>query len=196
MVSMAPLRRALVLSLLVGAAAAGGCGGGSPGTTTTLRASPAPRQGPGIDPHVLPPKSIPTHPTGAADPDAVRVIREWARDVRHGDFVAAARLFGLPARFQNGTPVLTLHHRIDVLAVTAGFTCGAVVTHSASAGFWTLVRFRLTTRAGGDCGGAQGNTTGAAIRVLDGHIRAWFRLYDHEEIVPPIPEADPDDIAA
>jgi hypothetical protein len=195
MVSMSIVRRGLPLALLVATAAAAGCGGsGRPATTTPRAATPKPNLG--IDPHVLPPKSIPTHPTGAADPDAVRVIREWARDVRLGDFRAAAKRFALPARFQNGTPVLTLHDRADVLAVTAGFTCGAVVTRVGSAGYWTLVRFRLTTRVGGDCGGAEGNTTGGAIRVVDGHIRAWYRLYDPEEILPPTGGAAPGDIKA
>jgi hypothetical protein len=196
MVSMTRARRAALLLLLPAATAAGACGAGSPGpTATTQRAAPpaagTPRGGLGIDPTVLPPRSVPTQPTRAADPGAVQLIERWARDVRRGDFTAAAKAFALPARFQNGTPVLTLHRRLDVLAVTSGFSCGAIPTRIAASGAYTLVRFRLTPRVGGDCGGAEGHTTGAAIRVVDGHIRAWYRLYDPEEIAPHAPRADP-----
>jgi hypothetical protein len=195
MVAMGIVHRLLLLALVVGAAAVAGCGGATTPTITVPRAATPPPSG-GLDPHVLPPKSIPTQPTGRADPDAIRVIRAWARDIRLGRITAAAKLFAFPARFQNGTPVLTLHDRIDVLAVTAGFTCGAVVTRFASAGFYTLVRFRLTSRVGGDCHGGEGTTTGGAIRVVHGHIRAWYRLYDPEEILPPTPGTDPNDIKA
>jgi len=196
MVSMTRARRAALLLVLAGVTAVAGCGGGSPQPTTTAttprRATPpAPRGGLGIDPTVLPPKAVPTQPTRAADPAAVQLIERWARDVRLGHFTAAARAFALPARFQNGTPVLTLRRRIDVLAVTSGFTCGAFPTRIAAAGHYTLVRFRLTSRVGGDCGGAEGHTTGAAIRVVDGHIRAWFRLFDPEELAPRAPRVDP-----
>jgi limonene-1,2-epoxide hydrolase len=189
-------RAALLLVLLTTAAALAACGGGAapPAATSTQRgAPPAPRSGLGIDPSVLPPRTVPTQPTRAADPAAARLIERWARDLRHGDFRAAATAFGLPARFQNGTPVLTLRRRRDVLAVTSGFSCGAIPTRIAAAGAYTLVRFRLTSRVGGDCGGAEGHTTGAAIEVVDGRIRAWYRLYDPEEIAPHPAPADPGD---
>jgi limonene-1,2-epoxide hydrolase len=195
MVAMRPVRAAALLpaalAVAVGVAA---CGGGSADrpTTTAERAAPAPSGGLGLDPMTLPPRSVPRRPVDAPDPAAVRVIEAWSRDVRRGDFRAAARRFALPARFQNGTPVLTLRHRIDVLAVFSGFSCGAVPTRFGAAGGYTLVRFRLTTRVGGDCRGAEGHTTGGAIRVVDGHIRAWYRLYDPEEIAPHAPPAGPE----
>jgi hypothetical protein len=195
MVSMRPVGAAALLpAVLAAAVAVAGCGGTSSDrpATTTQRAAPAPQGGLGIDPTTLPPRSVPRRPVDAPDPAAVRVIEAWSRDVRRGDLRAAARLFGLPARFQNGTPVLTLRHRIDVLVVFSGFTCGAVPTRFGAAGRYTLVRFRLTTRVGGDCRGAEGHTTGGAIRVVDGRIRAWYRLYDPEEIAPHAPGADPD----
>ena len=64
------------------------------------------------------------------------------------------------------------------------------------AGRYTLVRFRLTERAGGDCHGAAGHTTGGAIRVSRGRIREWYRLYDPEEIHPTGPLVDPGNQAA
>jgi hypothetical protein len=193
MVSMTRAPRAALLLVLVAAIAAG-CGG-RPGDIpgSTQRAAPPPRAGPGIDPTLLPPRSVPTKPTRPADPAAIRVIEAWAREVRRGRLGAAARTFALPARFQNGTPVLTLRRRLDVLAVTSGFGCGAIPTRITAAGAYTLVRFRLTARVGGDCRGAEGHTTGAAIRVVHGHIRAWYRLYDPEEISPRAPRADPGD---
>jgi hypothetical protein len=194
---MVPVRRAALLPVVLVAVAAG-CGGPSRDAPTTTRpaappAAATPRGGLGIDPTVLPPKAIPTQPTRAADPAAAHVIERWARDVRRGDLTAAATAFALPARFQNGTPVLTLRRRLDVLAVTSGFSCGAIPTRIAASGPYTLVRFRLTSRVGGDCRGAEGHTTGAAIRVVDGRIRAWYRLYDPEEIAPRPPRADPGD---
>jgi limonene-1,2-epoxide hydrolase len=194
MVSMRPVRAAALLpAVLVAAVAVAGCGGGSTDrpATTAKRAAPAPQGGRGLDPNILPPRSVPRRPVDAPNPAAVRVIEAWSRDVRRGDFRAAARLFALPARFQNGTPVLTLRRRIDVLAVISGFTCGAVPTRFGAAGGYTLVRFRLTTRVGGDCQGAEGHTTGGAIRVVGGRIRAWYRLFDPEEIAPHAPRADP-----
>ena len=193
MVSMPSVRRGLVLALLLGASVAAGCGGGasSSPTVTQRAARPAPPSQ-GVDPRVLPPRSVPTKPTGHADPDAIRTIQAWAKDVRHGRFLAAARLFALPSRFQNGTPVLTLRSRLDVLAAFSGFTCGAVVTRFGAAGRFTVVRFRLTSRTGGDCAGAVGATTGGAIEVVGGRIRAWYRLYDPEEILPQAPAAVPD----
>jgi limonene-1,2-epoxide hydrolase len=195
MAFMRPVPAGALLPLVLAAAVAvTGCGGGSTDrpATTAKRAAPAPRGGLGLDPTILPPRSVPRRPVDAPDPAAVRVIEAWSRDVRRGDFRAAARRFALPARFQNGTPVLTLRHRIDVLAVLSGLSCGAVPTRFGGAGGYTLVRFRLTTRIGGDCRGAEGHTTGGAIRVVGGHIRAWYRLYDPEEIAPRAPRGDPD----
>ena len=192
MASMSPARRVAPLLVTLLAISVAGCGGGTRATTITQRAAPPSTSG-GIDPEALPPRSIPRQPTGAPDPEAVRTIEAWARAVRRGDLTAAARLFALPARFQNGTSVLTLRRRLDVLAVTSGFSCGAIPTRFGGAGPYTLVRFRLTSRAGGDCRDAEGHTTGGAIRVVHGRIRAWYRLYDRDEIAPRAPQADPDD---
>jgi hypothetical protein len=185
----------VALALAAPATAAAGCGGthARPRAASTPPATTAPPRAPapGLDPHVLPPKRVPTHPTGAADPAARRVIEHWVAALRHGHLARAASYFAVPSRFQNGTRVLTLDTEREVLAVNVGFPCGAVATHYAASGAFTLVRFRLTTRIGGDCHGAEGNTTGGAIRVVRGHIREWYRLYDPEEIRPPGPLVDP-----
>jgi hypothetical protein len=185
MEAMSTARRAACVSVSLAAACAlgaAGCGGGGGTAPAPVRTAPTPA--PGLDPAIMPPRRVPRQPTGAADPAAVGVIQAWAAAERHGDLRRAARFFALPSRFQNGTPVLTLRRRIDVLAILAGFSCGAVPTRFAGAGGYTLVRFRLTSRSGGDCRGAEGRTTGGAIRVAGGRIRAWYRLYDPEEITP------------
>jgi hypothetical protein len=176
------------------------CGGASHTRTVRVGVTPAPPVGstpaPGLDPHILPPKRVPTRATHPADPAARRVIDGWLRELRRGHLRAAARYFAIPSTFQNATPVMHLDDAREVRAVVSGFPCGAVATRYAGAGRYTLVRFRLTERTGGDCHGAAGNTTGGAIRVVHGHIKEWYRLYDPEEIHPTGPLVDPGDIAS
>ncbi len=187
---------ALALALALAAAGCGGSGPTAPPAPRSAATTPAPAQGTGIDPAVLPPRSVPRRATGAADPASVRVIQRWLRALRHGQIARAAALFALPSRFQNGTPVLHLDTRTEALAVTVSFPCGAVATRFAGAGAYTLVRFRLTSRTNGDCRGAEGNTTGGAIRVVGGRIRDWFRLYDADELQPQPAAIDPGTQAA
>lgn len=146
---------------------------------------------PGLDPEILPPKRIPTHARGAADPGARRVIESWLRDLRQGRMTQAARWFAVPSTFQNGSRVERLKTAAAVRAAVGGFPCGAVAYRYGAAGRYTLVRFRLTERAGGDCHGAAGHTTGGAIRVVHGRIAEWYRLYDPEEVHPTGPLVDP-----
>jgi limonene-1,2-epoxide hydrolase len=191
-----PVRPAAVLALLCLTAqvAAAGCGGSSAGPPPVTTAPPVDaRPAPGLDPHILPPKRVPKQGTHAADPTAVRVIQAWVRALRRGDLRRAASYFAVPLHFQNGTPVLTVRRRSQVLRIMHDFPCGAIATKFAGAGRYTLVRFRLTSRVGGDCHGAEGNTTGGAILVQGGRIHAWYRLYDPEEIQPPGPLVDPGD---
>jgi limonene-1,2-epoxide hydrolase len=192
MVRRGPL--VVVLALLI--ATATGCGDHQRRVPASVQpvdesAPPPVQQGNGIDPAVLAPKRVPRHGTGAADPRAVRVIRRWLAALRAGDIPRAAHYFAIPSRFQNGTPVLTLDSRTEVLAVNVSFPCGAVATRFRSAGAFTLVRFRLTERTNGDCRGAAGHTTGGAIRVAGGRIHEWYRLYDADEKKPGPAAIDP-----
>ena len=193
------MRTRLAIGVLAALAVAG-CGGGH--TTRTIRegVTPAPPVGstpaPGIDPHVLPPKRIPTHGTQPASASARHVIDGWLRALRQGHLRVAARYFAIPSVFQNATPVLQLDDANEVRAVVSSFPCGAIATHYSASGRYTLVRFRLTERTGGDCHGAAGSTTGGAIRVAGGHIKEWYRLYDEEEKHPTGPLVDPGDRAA
>jgi hypothetical protein len=193
---MWPARCATVCSVAAATAMAA-CGGHAAVSQRAAQAPDAaagarpPSQGNGIDPAILPPHHVPRHGSGPADPDAARVIRGWLRALRRGDIARAASYFAIPSRFQNGTPVLTLDTRTEVLAVNISFPCGAVATRLESAGPFTLVRFRLTSRVNGDCRGAEGHTTGGAIRVAGGHIREWYRLYDADEAKPGNAAIDP-----
>jgi hypothetical protein len=191
---MAIVSRTVVPALLAAIAIAG-CGASKVSQPPPV--IPAPPVGatpaPGIDPSVLPPRSVPTRPTRAADPEAERVIDAWLRQLRHGHLRRAATYFAIPSIFQNGTPVLHLDNATEVDAVVGSFPCGAVATRYGAAGRYTLVRFRLTERTGGDCAGAAGATTGGAIRVSGGRIREWYRLYDPEELHPAGPRVDPGD---
>jgi len=191
---------ALAASLL----AAAGCGqaeqvavgpdGRPPAVTPAppVGSVPAPR----LDPKALPPKRIPTRARRAVDPGAKRVIEAWLRDLRNGHLRQAARWFAVPLTFQNGTPVEHLATPTAVRAVVGGFPCGAIAYKYGAAGRYTLVRFRLVERAGGDCHGAAGHTTGGAIRVAGGRIREWYRLYDQEEVHPTGPLVDPGRLSA
>jgi hypothetical protein len=190
----------LVLALLTVTAA--GCGGGhraaQPAQPPVDTSGPMmPRtQSRGIDPAILPPKRVPQHGSGRADPHAIAVIQHWLRALRRGDIARAASYFAVPSRFQNGTPVLHLDSQTEVFAVNVSFPCGAIATRFTAAGAFTLVRFRLTPRANGDCHGAEGHTTGGAIRVTHGRIREWYRLYDPEEQRPGPAAIDPGNEAA
>lgn len=148
-------------------------------------------QPPEPDRALFAPPGVPRHGHGRADPAAVRVIRGWLAALRHGEIARAASYFAVPTRFQNGTPVMTLRTRFAVRVVVGDLPCGAVATRFQGAGRYTLVRFRLTERAHADCRGAAGHTTGGAILVSGGRIRAWYRLYDEDEIQPGPPQIDP-----
>jgi hypothetical protein len=181
--------------------AAPGCGGGAAkdeGATTTTptprQTTPQGSQSSRIDPAILPPPGVPKRATGAADPASVRVINGWLRALREGKIARAASYFAVPSVFQNASPVLTLATRQDVLAVNLSFPCGAVATRFGGAGRYTVVRFKLTSRVGGDCKGGEGNTTSGAIRVAGGRIREWYRVYEPYELKPapqqkPAPQA-------
>jgi hypothetical protein len=193
---MWPARPAAIL-LAVCATAAVGCGGDGDqqptarAKTTASRPAPAPARRSRIDPAVIAPSRVPRHGNAPADPRSARVIRAWLRELRQGHIRRAASYFAIPSKFQNGTQVLTLDNTLEVLAVNVSLPCGAVATSMRGSGAFTIVRFRLTKRANGDCRGAEGHTTGGAIRVARGRIQEWYRLYDLDEPGPAPARIDP-----
>jgi hypothetical protein len=185
-----------VLWLTVCAMAAAGCGGderraAAPAQPKAGQSSSGGSPRSRIDPAVLPPGRVPRRGSGPAEPRSAHVIRGWLRELRRGHIRRAASYFAIPSKFQNGTPVLTLDSRLEVLAVNISLPCGAVATRMVRSGEFTIVRFRLTERANGDCRGGAGNTTGGAIRVAEGKIQEWYRLYDRDESGPPPARVDP-----
>jgi hypothetical protein len=177
-----PARAAIVLSAALLAA---GCGGSS-SDGEQARTQTVPQRDDG-NPLELP-ANVPLKPSGKADAGQASVIRAWSGAMRAGDVVRASALWAVPAKVQNGTPVLTLPDRAHVLIFNAALPCGSVVTATGGAarGF-TIATFRLTRRRGADCGSGTGNTARTAIRVRDGKIAEWYRLPDD----PDAPGLDP-----
>lgn len=163
------------------------CGSGDDGDGSAQ--GPRERTTPQRDP-LAPPPSVPDRPDRApARPEQARVIRAWADALRAGDVDRAVSYWAVPSRAQNGTPLLLLGSRSAVREFNAALTCGAVVTSTRRAGGYTIVRFRLAERPGGDCGPAVGASASSAIRVRRGKIVEWYRLPE----TPPreAPEPDP-----
>jgi hypothetical protein len=173
-------RSAAVVAVVFAACTALGCGGSSkpapkPKTVTQEDAGTTqPRS------ELLPPESIPDHPTGPARAESRRVINGWLRALRRGQVTRAAHYFALPSKFQNATPVLTIHSERERIAVNLSLPCGAKATEMGGAGPYTIVTFKLTKRPGGDCGTGVGGTARGAIRVARGKIKEWYRLPDED----------------
>ena len=115
---------------------------------------------------------------GAAATAARHVINDWLKALRSGNVKRAAHYFALPSKFQNATPVLTVHNEQERIAVNVSLSCGAVATQMGGAGVYTIVTFRLTERKGGNCGTGVGGKARGAIRVERRHIKEWYRLPD------------------
>ena len=172
--------------VLSAALLAAGCGG-APDGGDRARTPTAPQRDAG-NPLELP-ANVPLKASRAADADQAAVIRAWSGAMRAGDTTAASALWAVPAKVQNGTPVLTLPDRAHVLIFNEALPCGSVVTATGGAarGF-TITTFRLTRRKGADCGSGTGNSARTAIRVRGGKIAEWYRLPDDPDapgLLPP-----------
>jgi hypothetical protein len=171
-----------------------GCGGDEEPIVDASDTTPgsAPRTSeptPAESPLALP-RSVPQRATGPADPASTRVIRRWLAALNRGDVTRAAHYFALPSKFQNtGTPVLTVDSERERIAVNLSLSCGARAVETGGAGRYTIVRFRLIERPGGECGTGTGGTARGAILVARGHIREWYRLPDEPGGQPAAPAA-------
>lgn len=176
-----PMRRALLLALpalLVVAVA--GCGDGT--RPRAHGATPSAAPGAPTDAEVRNalelPDRVPLRATGSAPADEVAVVRAWLDDLRAGHIAAAARRFGLPARFQNFTAIALIHTRRQALAVTGSLPCGARMTRAGGANGFVVYEARLTGRPGGACGAGTGGVVRGAVLVRGGHMLEWYRLPD------------------
>jgi hypothetical protein len=170
-------RSAVAVLVALSMVAAVGCGGSKQSSPPpqTVATDPAPIAP--TDELALPP-GVPDKPTGPAAAVSRRVINSWLKELRSGDVKAAAHFFALPSKFQNATPVLTVNTERERIAVNTSLSCGAVATAMGGAGAYTIVRFRLTERPGGNCGTGVGGTARGAIRVERRKIQEWYRLPD------------------
>jgi hypothetical protein len=171
-----------------------GCGGGERSTVnsndTTPGATPATTETTPADSPLELPRTVPQRATGPADRASTRVIRRWLAALNRGDVTRAAHFFALPSKFQNtGTPVLTVDSERERIAVNLSLSCGARAIQTGGAGRYTIVRFRLIERPGGDCGSGTGATARGAILVAGGRIREWYRLPDEPGAAPNAPAA-------
>ena len=120
---------------------------------------------------------------GGADADAVKVIQDWADELRAGDIQAASDRFAIPSVVQNGTPPLRLEDRSQVKAFNQSLPCGARLTEATPSGRYTIATFVLTERPGpGECGSGVGETARTAFVIHDGRITEWRRVAD----LPPV----------
>lgn len=153
-----------ILAALVGLIWLSGCGSGPGETTITLKGSVEQRgQAPNAD-------------TGDADQGDVMVISQWISRLSDGDVSGAADLFAIPSRAQNG-PILTqIEARGDAVAFNRSLPCGGVLIAAHTDGDETTATFRLTDRAGSDCGPGAGGRASTAFRIEDGKIVDWRRV--------------------
>lgn len=179
------MRARQVLPLAVAGLLAG-CGAGGDERRAVQRepqiplpTAPAPPPPAAVPPELEPPRHVPRTGDGRpAEAAQAGVIRRWAAALRRGDLPGAARLFALPSRFQNATPVLTIDSARERLAIHRALPCGGLPLRMERAGRFTVVLFRLTERPGGRCAGGTGNTARSAIRVSGGRIVEWYRLLE------------------
>ena len=162
-------RSAVALLAALSVAAAAGCGGAKTGRD--LRRRPV-----ASDPAPTPPAGRARAAAGRPRPAdrAGRRSRRAAssttgsKALRRGDIKTAAHYFALPSKFQNATPVLTVNTEQERIAVNMSLSCGAVATEMGGAGAYTIVKFRLTERPGGDCGTRRGRRRRAARSASSG----------------------------
>jgi hypothetical protein len=122
---------------------------------------------------------------GNADADAVKVIQQWADELRAGDVEAASDRFAIPSFVQNGSPLLELKNRRQIETFNQSLPCGARLTAASMSGRYTVATFVLTERPGpGQCGGGVGEAAKTAFVIQAGHIREWRRVVDTEPTGP------------
>jgi len=183
----------LTVLLLLSAGLVSACGGSN---TSDERRTPAPAVS--SDPLALP-AYVPTRSEGGGERKSIEVIRGWTDALREGNIDRASMFWGLPAKIQNATPVLTLRSRDDVRAFNLSLVCGAILTAAGKAKQFTILKMRLAQRRGAHCGKGTGKQARTAIRVHDGKIVEWYRLPDDPELpgaqqgpaTTPLPNSSP-----
>jgi hypothetical protein len=172
--------RARFLAVLALLPAFAGCGGG--GDDTASKPSAAAQAGGGQ-----------SSGSGAAktSSSAAETIRAWADGERQNKMSVASRYFSVPAIVLNGGPPLLLTSRSQVLAWNAALPCGAKLLRTVDVRGWTIARFLLTDRQGGNCDGI-GHTASTAFAMRKGKIALWIRVRDDIPPAKAAPARSPD----
>jgi hypothetical protein len=121
--------------------------------------------------------STTTEIPGGADPEAVRVIDEWAKTLSEGDIKGAAEFFAVPSVATNG-PTFEIESPEDARAFNAALPCGARLVEAHPRGEFVIAVFRLTERPGpGTCGPGVGQKAATAFVISSvGKITEWHRV--------------------
>jgi hypothetical protein len=135
------------------------------------------------------PAYVPRDASGPVRRGDVAVIPRWLKAVRDGRIAGAARLFALPSKVQNDTPVLTLRTPRERLAFNANLVCGAIVKRARGVRGYVVLDYVLTDRPGADCGSGAGLSARGVIRVRRGRITEWYRLWESVRQPSPVRDA-------
>jgi hypothetical protein len=179
MAGMTGRARALALIALLPALA--GCGGGGGGGDESMPSAAAKAGGDSGSPGA----------TARADTASVRAIRGWVDSERQNRMRTAAGYFSLPAIVLNGGQPLLLSTRAEVVIWNAALPCGAKLVRAVDVRGWTIARFRLMSRKGGNCDGI-GNTASTAFALRKGKIALWIRVRDDVSPAEAAPPHAPD----
>jgi hypothetical protein len=115
----------------------------------------------------------------------VNVIRDWVHALSAGDIDKAASYFALPAIVANDTPPVRITTRGQAREFNDSLPCGGQVVATARHGNYIYATFRLTDRAGGDCGAGTGGLAATAFLIRNGKIAEWRRLPNPGSGQPP-----------
>jgi hypothetical protein len=118
------------------------------------------------------------------------VIKGWVDTLRAGHVAAAARYFAIPALVENGTPLIRLRTRAEVLQFNKALPCGAKLERTFRAGRYVAAVFLLTDRPGGNCGTGKGREAATAFVIRHGKIAEWHRVPLPSEAEPPSPSPE------
>jgi hypothetical protein len=145
--------RRLILLLVAIALSSPGCGGDGDSSSTT------------------------TEIPGGADPEAVKVIDEWAKTLSEGDIHGAADFFAIPSVATNG-PTYEIETPEQARLFNASLPCGARLVEAHPQGKFVIAVFRLTERPGpGTCGDGVGHKAATAFVISTvGKITEWRRV--------------------
>ena len=104
-----------------------------------------------------------------------RIVHAWSRLLNARDNAGIARLFRLPAVFEQGSFVYRLTTAQQVAQWHDGLPCAGRVTSIRIAGRFATAEFVLSDRKGSECD-APGATVGARFEIVRGKIVSWVQV--------------------